>query len=60
MSKESKPRDRWHQLFAAAHGRPDTWCKGCGYYRVVHDTHRADCTATKTSAEPRRPERNAP
>jgi len=44
MSKESKPRDLWRQVFEAAQDRPDTWCKGCGYYPVVHDgTHRADC-----------------
>lgn len=43
MSKESKPRDRWHQVFASAVNRPDTWCKGCGYYNVVHGEHRADC-----------------
>jgi hypothetical protein len=48
MSKESKPRDRWSQLDSAAHDRPDTFCKGCGYYRVTHGRHRADCTALQT------------
>lgn len=49
MSKESKPRDLWRHVFAAAYDRPDTWCKGCGYYDAVHSTHRADCTATTTT-----------
>ena len=44
MSKESKHRDLWRQLFAAAHNRPATWCTGCGYYNVVHSGHREDCT----------------
>lgn len=44
MSKESKPRDRWRQLHAAAHDRPATFCAGCGYYNAVHGHHRADCT----------------
>lgn len=43
MSKESKPRDLWQQVFAAAADRPDSWCKGCGYYRVVTGAHRLDC-----------------
>lgn len=43
MSKESKPRDRWSQVYTAAVDRPATWCKSCGYYRVVHGVHRADC-----------------
>lgn len=47
MSKESKPRDLWRQVFACAHDRPDTWCVGCGYYRVVRGVHRADCTANR-------------
>jgi hypothetical protein len=37
-------------VFAAAHDRPDTWCKGCGYHHVVYGAHRADCT-TQTPAE---------
>lgn len=45
MSKESKPRDRWSQVFTAATDRPDTYCPGCGYYRTVNGHHRADCTA---------------
>jgi hypothetical protein len=44
VSKESKPRDRWNQVHAAAHTRPALWCKGCGYHPVAHDGHRADCT----------------
>jgi hypothetical protein len=48
MSKESKPRDRWNQVYSAAHNRHPDWCKGCGYYRVVHHEHRADCTRTRT------------
>jgi hypothetical protein len=44
MSKESKPRDRWNQVYTAAHGRDPLWCKGCGYFPVANDgTHRADC-----------------
>ena len=50
MSKESKPRDLWRHVFDAAHDRPDTWCKSCGYYHVVHGAHRADCIFAKTSA----------
>lgn len=46
MSKESKPRDRWDQVYTASRARPPEWCWGCGYYRVVHGTHRADCTAS--------------
>jgi hypothetical protein len=49
MSKESKPRDLWRHVFAAAADRPDTWCKGCGYYHVIHSEHRADCTIVKTA-----------
>lgn len=44
MSKESKPRDRWRQLFAAATDRAGH-CSGCGYYLAAHKKHRADCTA---------------
>ena len=36
----------WRQMDMDAHNRPDTWCKGCGYYRVVHGIHRTDCTST--------------
>jgi hypothetical protein len=43
MSKESKPRDLWRQVFETAHDRPATWCKGCGYFRVAHRFHRTDC-----------------
>ncbi len=43
VSKESKSRDRWQQLHAAAYERHPDYCKGCGYYHVVHLTHRADC-----------------
>jgi hypothetical protein len=43
VSKDSKPRDLWRHVFAAAHDRPGSWCKSCGYYRVVHGAHRADC-----------------
>lgn len=46
MSKESKPRDRWSQVFTAANDRAG-FCPGCGYYFAVHSTHRADCTAKK-------------
>jgi hypothetical protein len=45
VSKESKPRDRWSQVFTAAADRPDEFCKGCGYYRVANGVHRADYTA---------------
>jgi hypothetical protein len=51
MSKESKGRDRWSQVFSASHGRPANWCKGCGYYRVVHGVHRADCTVDVAQAK---------
>jgi hypothetical protein len=45
VSKESKPRDLWRQLYAAAYTRPDAWCVGCGYYPVANGgAHRADCT----------------
>lgn len=45
MSKESKPRDRWSQVFTAAQHR-EGFCRGCGYYFAVHKVHRDDCTAT--------------
>lgn len=48
MSKESKPRDRWSQLYSSAHVRPPDHCPGCGYYHVVNHAHRADCTAAPT------------
>jgi hypothetical protein len=51
MSKESKPRDRWSQVFTTSHDRPDAWCKGCGYYPVVHGDHRADCTSPPQVSE---------
>ena len=43
MSKESKPRDLWNHAL----GKRDLtgYCPGCGYYRAVHNAHRADCTA---------------
>lgn len=45
MSKESKPRDRWHQVFAAACDRSGH-CPSCGYYPAVHaGHHRVDCMA---------------
>jgi hypothetical protein len=48
MSKESKPADRWRQLYAASHDRPPDWCKGCGYFPVANNgTHRTDCILTK-------------
>ncbi|UXA06560.1 hypothetical protein KXD96_28260 (plasmid) [Mycobacterium sp. SMC-2] len=50
MSKESKPRDRWAQVFAAATDRRG-FCVGCGYYHAVHNKHRADCTATPREEE---------
>jgi hypothetical protein len=46
MSSESDPRDLWRGVFDSAASRPDTWCRGCGYYRVVNGEHRADCTAS--------------
>jgi hypothetical protein len=49
MSKESKPRDLWRHVFEAAHDRPDTWCKGCGYFFVANGFHRADCMADDTA-----------
>jgi hypothetical protein len=51
MSKNSKPADRWQQVFAAGHDRPDTWCRGCGYYLAAHGVHRADCTAVGATGE---------
>jgi hypothetical protein len=45
MSKESKPRDRWSQVYTAATDRPHDFCPGCGYYRTVNGRHRPDCTA---------------
>jgi hypothetical protein len=44
VSKESKPRDRWRQVFAAATDRTG-FCIGCGYHFAVHNAHREDCTA---------------
>lgn len=51
MSKESKPRDRWSQVYSAANDRPADWCKGCGYYNVIHHEHRADCTSIKNQSK---------
>jgi hypothetical protein len=48
MSGESKPRDRWRQLHAAASTRPSDYCPGCGYYPVTNGDHRTDCTAGET------------
>jgi hypothetical protein len=46
VSKESKPRDRWNQVYTAAKDRAQIdFCRGCGYYLVVHGEHRDDCTA---------------
>lgn len=46
MSKESKPADRWRQVFASGHDRHPDFCPGCGYYPVVNGSiHRNDCTA---------------
>lgn len=50
MSKESKPRDLWRQLDAAANDRPNDFCKGCGYYRHANGHHRDDCTADPGAA----------
>ena len=48
MSKESKPRDRWNQVYSAAADRPDNWCKSCGYFPVVNNgRHRTDCIFTQ-------------
>jgi hypothetical protein len=48
MSKNSKPGDRWRQVFSAEHDRPTTWCKSCGYWSVVNGgAHRADCALTE-------------
>lgn len=44
MSKMSKPRDRWNQVYTAAHDRSPDYCCGCGYYFVANGVHRADCT----------------
>lgn len=49
MSKQSKPRDRWAQVFSAATDR-EGFCPGCGYYHAVHRTHRGDCTAEQPEA----------
>ncbi|MCG5431221.1 hypothetical protein LV457_02815 [Mycobacterium sp. MYCO198283] len=49
MSKESKPADLWRQLDSSAADRPREFCPGCGYFRVAHGTHRADCTAERTA-----------
>ena len=44
MSKESKPRDLWFQVFASAADRPANYCPSCGYYPVANDgEHRCDC-----------------
>jgi hypothetical protein len=50
MSKESKPRDRWSQVFsAAAADRPAQWCKSCGYWPVVNGgAHRGDCCLSES------------
>lgn len=50
MSKESKPRDLWAQVFSAAVTRPTDFCTGCGYFHHVKGYHRADCTAKKQEA----------
>lgn len=47
MSKESKPRDRWNQVFTAANDRPNDYCPGCGYYRHTNGNHRNDCTTQR-------------
>lgn len=49
MSKHTKLGDLWQHVFAAAADRPASWCKGCGYYNVVHGVHRADCTTERTA-----------
>lgn len=50
MSKESKPRDRWSQVFTAARDRVGM-CSGCGYYLAVYGQHRADCTHPDTTIQ---------
>ena len=42
---------RWQAITDGANRRPDTWCRGCGYFHVVHRKHRADCTATQPDAQ---------
>ncbi|SRX93583.1 hypothetical protein MSP7336_01822 [Mycobacterium shimoidei] len=44
MSKESKPRDRWDQVFTAATDRKG-FCVGCGYHHAANGAHRTDCTS---------------
>lgn len=51
MSKESKPRERWRRVMQAPRDRPNTFCKGCGYYHVVYGVHRRDCTLKNTEGE---------
>lgn len=47
MSKESKPADRWAQVFSAATDRKG-FCPGCGYHPAVNNgAHRADCTVER-------------
>lgn len=53
MSKESKPRDRWRQVFASATDRTGH-CHGCGYYLAVHNAHRVDCVAPQAVADRQR------
>lgn len=50
MSKASKPRDRWHQVFSSATDR-EGHCPGCGYYLAVYHTHRVDCTSPESVAQ---------
>jgi hypothetical protein len=48
VSTQSKSADRWSQVFAAAATRPPGWCKGCGYWPLIHrGCHRADCTLSE-------------
>lgn len=47
MSKESKSRDRWRHVGQSEY---DGVCVGCGFYFVVHQKHRDDCTKIKSRA----------
>ena len=45
MTDETRIAELWRWVFITAQERSPDWCTGCGYYRVVNDHHRADCTA---------------
>jgi hypothetical protein len=49
MGKTMKFAAQRRNLDAAAHDRPSSWCRSCGYYRVAHGRHRSDCAIQRVS-----------